>query len=209
MEEELAFNAAMIDETHVRCRQVVACAPAANPPLTRRLQEDIQRISRNVVEVNAVFQNLAHMVDEQRADIGEGTLAPEQAQPPAPLTPTRWTDTIEGNMVSTEERVRSGLKHVDKAAEKQRAARAKMCALLVCLLVTAGVLLLIYRLTADPTPPSPPAPSRQASASVPSNADAAGPDWHGGAEDEGRRMAKRAASAAAEALHAARRRHLR
>lgn len=109
-------------------------------------------------------------------------------------------------MVSTEERVRSGLKHVDKAAEKQRAARAKMCALLVCLLVTAGVLLLIYRLT-EPASPPPPASPQTAAAVLPSTG-ATGAAWREGTE-EGRHMANKAASAAADALQAVRKRHFR
>lgn len=156
MEEELAFNAAMIDETHVRSRWV-ALRGRASRGLTRvspsshaigGVQEDIERISRNVVEVNSVFQHLAQLVDEQRSDIGSCSEAAGRAPTHRTAFP-HAADTIEGNVMDTEERVRSGLKHVDKAADKQRQARGKMCALLVCLLVTGGVLLLLYKLTSS------------------------------------------------------------
>lgn len=47
-------------------------------------------------------------------------------------------------MTTSAERAKKGTAHVQKAADHQRAARNKMCGLLMCLLVLAAVLLIYF-----------------------------------------------------------------
>lgn len=80
-------------------------------------EEEVRQLEANVAQVNEMFKDLAHIIEEQ------GVLI----------------DNIDANVSHAVEEVEEGEKQVDKAVHYQKKSRSKMC----CILATAVAILII------------------------------------------------------------------
>lgn len=93
--------------------------------MIREREEALKQLESDIVDVNDIFKELAILVHEQGEVI----------------------DSIEANVDSTAVHVETANVQLEKAKSYQKAARKKMCCVLVVLLVGAGVLGLIIWLS--------------------------------------------------------------
>ena len=80
-------------------------------------EEEVRQLEANVAQVNEMFKDLAHIIEEQ------GVLI----------------DNIDANVSHAVEEVEEGEKQVDKAAHYQKKSRSKMC----CILATSVAILIV------------------------------------------------------------------
>jgi len=90
---------------------------AFNDALIQDRQQGIKEIAKTVQEVNEIFTDLAHLVNEQ------GVLI----------------DNIETNVEASVQHTSKGVVELRKASDYQKSARTKMCCLALILLIVAGV----------------------------------------------------------------------
>jgi len=112
----------------------------------KRRNEEIKEIEKQVIEVNEMFVDVAHLVQEQGQMI----------------------DNIESNVEKTSHDTKSANVELKKASEYQQSYRSKLCVLVIIILVIAGVAALAIWWFASPSsskstttapPPATPAPT--------------------------------------------------
>jgi len=85
-------------------------------------EEDVLNILENLKELNEIHKDLHGLVEEQEQHI----------------------KILGDNVVEAKENVASGVQHLDKAQEHQKAYRGKLCWLLMILLVVAIIIVIVF-----------------------------------------------------------------
>jgi len=92
--------------------------------LLEEREEQIRRLEGDILDINAIFKDLAVLVHEQGETI----------------------DTIEANVEQASSHVEAGRDQLTQASNYQRRARKKMCILVIILTIVAGVVALVIYL---------------------------------------------------------------
>jgi t-SNARE complex subunit (syntaxin) len=104
-----------------------------NEIIIQEREEEFKQINKSIVEVNAIFKDLAVIVNEQAEDI----------------------ETIESNMNESARMAEKGLKELQTAAKSQSSSRGKMVCLLFTLLGIVGAIVLwLFVFNQPKTPPT-------------------------------------------------------
>jgi len=93
-----------------------------NDQLIQQRDQDIRQIEQTVVQVNEIFRDLAHMVDEQGVMI----------------------DNIQSNIEDSHSSTTRAVEELRSASTHQRSARSKMCWIALILLVIVVIIVVVF-----------------------------------------------------------------